>query len=353
MQTTPQPNPEVLKHIEDTKLSYVSDQTPGFSRVKHGKGFVYLDEKGEKITDPNIRARIESLAIPPAWIKVWICPRVFGHIQALGYDKKGRKQYIYHPEWSKIMQENKFHKLLFFSQVLPHMRKEIYEGMNDAGLTYRRILSTVIFLLQKTFVRVGNKEYAEENESYGLTTLRMKHVDVVGNTVKFEFRGKSGKFQSVEVEHPRVARTIRKLEELPGYELFQYIDGEGNRHVIDSSNVNEYLKKITGDAITAKDFRTWGGTVYAAESLYTIGPFENKTQAKKNIASAVEQVSEHLKNTTTVCRCYYIHPTVIETYQKAFLIPHFDEARKNLDKKPEYLHVTEYATSTLLKKYSS
>jgi len=346
------PNPEIQKDVEKANLRYVSDDSPGITRKGVGTSFYYVDRYGKRINDTSTLERIEKLAIPPAWESVWIAPFANGHIQATGRDEKGRKQYIYHEEWNRIMQENKFNKLLFFSEVLPTLRREIYEGMQERGLTQRRVLATIVWLLEKTYIRIGNQEYAKENDSYGLTTLRMKHVDVSGDTVKFEFRGKSGKEHEVEIEHPRVAKTIRKLEELPGYELFQYVDSDGNRRLIQSDDVNEYLKKITGEDITAKDFRTWGGTVYAGDALYELGPFETKTQEKKNIASAVKKVSQHLRNTTTVCRCYYIHPTVIETYEKKILIPHFDETKKKIDKKPQRLSFDEFAVTTLLQQYA-
>lgn len=333
-------------------LRYVSDTIPGFSRQKMGTGFTYFYTNGKRITDTEIRDRIEKLAIPPAWTDVWIDPHDYGHIQATGRDEKGRKQYIYHPEWNKLVQENKFQKLTAFGEVLPPLRRQIRDRIAERGLTKEKIIATIIWLLQKTFIRVGNPEYARENNSYGLTTMRPKHVDVVGDTIQFEFMGKSGKRHKVDVTHPRVARTIRKLEELPGYELFQYIDENGERHTVSSDDVNEYLKSETGEDFTAKDFRTWGGTVIGAESLFEIGGFTSKTAAKKNISQAVKEVSKELGNTTTVCRCYYIHPTVIASYEKEILIPHFEKVKQNNGDKPNELTIGEFATFTLLKKYA-
>lgn len=336
---------------QKVNLRYIPDTSPGYSRQIMGNGFTYFYTNGKRITDPIIRNRIEKLAIPPAWTEVWINSHEYGHIQATGRDEKGRKQYIYHPEWNRICQETKFQKLTSFGEMLPVLRRQIRERIAERGLSKEKIIATVIWLLQKTFIRVGNAEYAKENNSYGLTTMKPKHVDVVGDTIQFEFVGKSGKRHKVDVTHPRVARTIRKLEELPGYELFQYIDESGGRHTITSDEVNDYLKSVTGDDITAKDFRTWGGTVIGAESLYDLGIFTSDTIAKKNIVQAIKLVSVELGNTTAVCRSYYVHPTVIESYEKEILIPHFEKIKKNKDDKPNELTFGEFATFTLLKKY--
>lgn len=341
---------ELEKKLKSLSLRYVSDDIPGITRQKKGKGFIYL-KNNQPITDPHVKERIERLAIPPAWEHVWIAPTGNAHIQATGRDEKGRKQYIYHEEWNKLMQQNKFNKMIFFGDVLPDIRKEILAGMKERGLTQRRVIATIIWLLGKTYIRIGNEEYAQENQSYGLTTMRMKHVDVTGDTIKFEFKGKSGKFHSVEVEHPRVAKTIRKLEELPGFELFQYIDDAGNRHTVESSAINEYLKQLTGENISAKDFRTWGGTVYAAEHLYNIGEFKTATEAHKKISQAIKQVSKHLGNTASVCRTYYIHPTVIKSYKIKELIPYFEICRKDYAQGIG-LTRSEYSVHRLLKKHT-
>lgn len=341
---------ELEKKLKTFSLHYVSDDTPGITRQKKGNGFVYL-KHGEIITDQQTKERIEKLVIPPAWEDVWICPSANGHIQATGRDEKGRKQYIYHEEWNKLTQQNKFNKMIFFGEVLPELRREILAGMKERGLTQKRIISTIIWLLGKTYIRIGNEEYAEENQSYGLTTMRMRHVDVTGDMITFEFKGKSGKFHSVEVEHPLVAKTIKKLEALPGYELFQYIDADGNRHTVDSSEINEYLKQLTGEDISAKDFRTWGGTVYAAEDLYNIGEFKNATDAHKKISQAIKQVSKHLGNTAAVCRAYYIHPTVIKSYKRKELIPYFVECKRDYSTGTG-LTRSEYSVHRLLKKHA-
>jgi DNA topoisomerase-1 len=341
---------EIAQELKSVSLRYITDDIPGITRRKNGKGFVYL-KQDEILNDLKIKERIENLKIPPAWEQVWISPIANGHIQATGRDEKGRKQYIYHADWNRLSQQNKFNRMIFFGDVLPDLRREVNARMQERGLTKNKIVSTVIWLLGNTFIRIGNEEYAAENKSYGLTTMRTKHVDVSGDTVRFEFKGKSGKFHSVSVEHPRVARTIRKLEELPGYELFQYIDASGDRHTIDSADINEFLKTITGEDITAKDFRTWGGTVYAAEDLYHAGNFNSKTEAKKKISEAVKSVSKHLGNTTTVCRTYYIHPTVITSYEEKELIPFFEDVKRSFTGGVP-LSRNEYTVHRLLKQHA-
>lgn len=337
----------------DTKnLRYIADTIPGITRKQAGQGFAFFTAEGKHITDPLEKERLEKLGIPPAWTDVWICPFAYGHIQVTGRDEKGRKQYIYHEEWNKKRQQDKFDKLLSFGETLPSLRRTIRSHMYMRGLSKEKVLATLVWLLQKTYIRIGNEEYALENKSYGLTTLRTRHVDVVDTTFTFEFKGKSGKTHSIAVTHPRVSKTMRKLEELPGYELFQYVDEEKNRHTVDSEDVNDYIQSITGDEFSAKDFRTWGGTILGAETLYEIGPAETKTMTKKNISQAVKTVSKQLGNTTTVCRSYYIHPAVITTYQNQLLIPHFEETKKQLDKKPAELTQGEFATVTLIKDHA-
>ena len=343
--TDPQAIEQELKSVS---LRYLSDDIPGITRQKKGKGFVYI-KNGEVVTDPHVQARIEKLVIPPAWTHVWIAPTGTGHIQATGRDEKGRKQYIYHESWEKLMQQNKFNRMGFFGNVLPDLRREILSGMQDRGLTQRRVISTIIWLLGKTYIRIGNAAYAQENKSYGLTTMRMKHVDVKGDTIQFAFKGKSGKFHSIAITHPKVAKTIKKLEELPGYELFQYKGDDGKLHIVESGEINEYLRELTGEDISAKDFRTWGGTVYAAENLNQIGEYLSKEDREKNISEAVLQVSKHLGNTATVCRTYYIHPAVIKSYEEKELIPYFVQCRRDYPT-GKGLTMSEYAVHKLIKR---
>ncbi len=343
----------ILSESEDlakaAKLRYVLDTIEGFKRVKNGQTFVYLDTQNKKIADKKQLNRLEELMIPPAWDQVWICPSGFGHLQATGKDEKGRKQYIYHPAWLEVSSQNKFNKMVPFSGMLPFIRSKISKDMQRNDLSRERILATVVWLLDNTFIRIGNEEYARENQHYGLTTMRNKHVDVRGSTVTFEFVGKSGKTHKVGITHPKVSKTIKKLEELPGYELFQYLDEKGEKHPVDSQDVNDYLKAITKEEISAKDFRTWGGTVLSALTLSVIGDFEDKLQFKRNLSEAVKYVAKLLGNTTAVCRSYYIHPVVPKSYEQKILIPHF----KNHHKKVMGLHKEESATRDLLKKFTT
>jgi DNA topoisomerase I len=341
---------ESAKRAEEANLRYVSDEKPGFSRQKVGKEFRYYDLEGNFIKDRKTLDRIDGLAIPPAWEDIWICSKANGHIQATGRDEKGRKQYRYHEKWNEISNEQKFHKMLSFSEILPHLRDEVDKDMGLAGLTQEKILATIVWLLENTYIRVGNEEYARANNHFGLTTLRNKHVEVVGGTVTFEFTGKSGKKHLVVITDPLVVKTLRKLEDLPGYELFQYVDENGERHPIDSQDVNDYLKQIAGDNVSAKDFRTWGGTVLSAVTLKQLGEFKNKKEALKNINQAVKTVATHLRNTPKISKAYYIHPVVPDTYQKKELIPFFIQVS---DKKPaRNLTKNEFGVSELLRAFS-
>lgn len=344
-------DPSFAKNLEKAELRYISDGSVGITRKKSGKSFKYFDVNGKIITSDTILNRIASLAIPPAWKDVWICPSPSGYLQAIGFDERKRKQYIYHPKWTELSQENKFNKMLFFGEVLPEIRKQITKDMQLKELEYNRIIATVIWLLEHTFIRIGNDEYAEQNNSFGLTTLRNRHVKVKGKNVKFEFRGKSGVDHSISIYHPRIAKLIKECIELPGYEIFKYLDDLGERHTIDSADVNNYLKTLTGEDISAKDFRTWGGTVLCATTLYTIGPSESLDGKKKNISNAVKKVSQHLHNTATVCRSYYIHPIILKTYQKDILIPHFENIHQTHRDKTEITR-NEFATLSLLQKFS-
>ncbi len=345
-------DPLLAKNLKEAELRYINDSVPGITRKRSGEDFRYFDSDGKEITSDQAITRIEKLGIPPAWENVWICPSPSGYLQATGYDSKNRKQYVYHQDWIKLSQENKFHKMAFFGEVLPNIRQKVASDMLLKGLERNRIIATVIWLLEHTMIRVGNEEYAQENQSFGLTTLRNKHVRVQGENVKFEFKGKSGIEHSVSVANPKIAKIIKECVELPGYEIFQYLDEEKNKHTVDSSDVNNYLKSLTGEDITAKDFRTWGGTVLCATTLCSFGPFEEPKIGKKKITGAVKKVSQHLRNTVSVCRSYYIHPTVIDTYQKDILIPHFEKSHKIFNQGKPKLRKDEYAILTLLHKYS-
>ncbi|HEX7004074.1 MAG TPA: DNA topoisomerase IB [Trueperaceae bacterium] len=299
--------------IEEAGLRYVNDNGPGISRRRRGKGFSYYRPDGERITDPDLIERLNSLAIPPAYKDVWICPDPNGHLQATGRDEKGRKQYIYHPRWQQLREKDKFDRLLSFAEVLPRIRRRVNRDLQREGMAREKVLAAVVKLLESTLARVGNSSYARENGSFGLTTIRKKHVELEDDTVVFEFRGKGGQEWHVETEDERIAEVVRQCVEIPGYELFKYIDEDGNRRDVESGHVNEYLRQVSEEEVTAKDFRTWAGTVLCAEELCGY-EFETERQAKKNVVAAVKSVSSVLGNTPAVCRQSYVHPVVIDTY---------------------------------------
>jgi DNA topoisomerase-1 len=295
-------------------LRYVSDDDPGIRRLRNGKSFTYKDADGNTVRDRATLKRIKSLAIPPAWMDVWICGRPDGHLQATGRDQRGRKQYRYHPRWRAVRDEHKFNHMLAFGEALPRIRLRVEEDLGQRGLGREKVLATVVRLLETTLMRVGNEEYVRENRSFGLTTLRTRHVDVEGSTIQFEFRAKSGKMQSIKLKDRRLARIVKACLDLPGKELFQYIDESGERRSIDSADVNDYLREISGEEFTAKDFRTWAGTVLAALALQEAPSFETQAAAKRNVTQAIERVAAKLGNTPAICRKCYVHPEVINGY---------------------------------------
>jgi DNA topoisomerase-1 len=305
---------------ETAGLVYVSDEEPGIRRKKSGKGFTYLRPDGKKVEDKATLDRIRSLAIPPAYTDVWICSKASGHIQATGRDLKGRKQYRYHPAFREVRESTKYERMLEFAKGLPAIRETIDTHMSLRGLPREKVLATVVHLLENTLIRVGNEDYAKQNKSYGLTTLRDPHVKVDGSELRFQFKGKSGKTWKLQVKDRRVARIVKACQELPGQDLFQYVDENGERQSITSSDVNAYLKEITGRDITAKDFRTWAGTVLAALALSEFEQFDSEAKAKKNIRAAIEQVSARLGNTPTICRKCYVHPEVFSCYLEGGLL---------------------------------
>ena len=312
-----------LEAAEDAGLRYVSDDQPGSSRQRNGEEFEYLDQKGKPIRDEQRLLRIKRLAIPPAWSDVWICPSPNGHIQATGRDARRRKQYRYHERWREIRDENKYDRLVNFGKALPKIRRRLKKDLALSSLPREKVLATIVQLLERSLIRVGNEEYARENKSFGLTTMQDRHVDVKGSKLRFRFRGKSGRQHEVDVTDRRIARIVMKLQDLAGQSLFQYLDDEGNARDITSQDVNEYLREITGEDFTAKDFRTWAGTVLAAVALGKLGVSETKQQAKANIKHAVGAVAEVLGNTPAVCRQCYIHPAVLEAYLKGNCINGF------------------------------
>ena len=298
---------------EEAGLHYVSDDRPGYTRRANNGEFEYLDTEGKTIGDEQRLLRIKRLAIPPAWTDVWICPSPSGHIQATGRDARGRKQYRYHDRWRELRDENKFDRLAAFAKALPNIRRRIAKDLKLPGLPRRKVLATVVRLLERTFIRIGNEEYARENKSFGLTTMQDRHVMVKGDRLRFRFRGKSGRAHEVDMTDRRIAKIVSKCQDLPGQDLFQYID-DGEVRDVASQDVNDYLREITNENFTAKDFRTWAGTVLAAIALNAQGEFETKKQAKANVKTAVCAVAELLGNTPAICRKCYVHPAIVEAY---------------------------------------
>jgi DNA topoisomerase-1 len=305
---------ELVAAAEEAGLQYVSNDRRGYTRRPKGKQFEYFDTEQKPIRDEQRLLRINRLAIPPAWTEVWICPSPNGHIQATGRDARGRKQYRYHDRWREVRDENKFDRLAEFAKTLPNIRQQVARDLKLPGLPRKKVLATIVRLLERTFIRIGNEEYARENKSFGLTTFKNRHVTVKGAEVRFRFRGKSGRHHEVDVTDRRVAKIIAKCQDLPGQDLFQYVDEAGEVQNVTSQDVNDYLREIAGEDFTAKDFRTWGGTVLAAMALSQQEDFETKKQAKSNIKTAIGAVAELLGNTPAVCRKCYIHPGIVEAY---------------------------------------
>jgi len=306
-------------HEKIEGLRFVTDSGPAIRRNAIESGFEYVDPKGNPITDEDTLKRIKALVIPPAWTDVWICPKPNGHIQATGRDAKGRKQYRYHKLWHAHSHEVKFERMLLFGQKLPEMRKRVLHDLALPGLSREKVLALIVYLLETTLIRIGNKEYSKQNKSYGLTTMRDRHVAIEGWTVKFTFKGKSGVKHSIEVKDRRLAALVKSSRDLPGQQLFQYVDESGAQHDVNSSDVNDYIREISGESFSAKDFRTWHGTVLAARTLLDMGPAETQTAAKKNIVDAIKQVASHLGNTVAVSRKYYIHPMILDAYTNSTL----------------------------------
>jgi len=299
---------------KEAGLRYFHESQLTIRRFKRGEGFYYLDKQDQKVTDPETLERIQSLVLPPAWTDVVISPVANSHLQAIGVDEKGRKQYRYHPGWNKFRDETKYEKMIEFGESLPKIRRQIADDISRQGLPREKVLATIAKLLEKTMIRVGNEQYVQENKSYGLTTLRNRHVEVGSTKVTINFKGKSGQFHTIELEDRRLARLIGKLQDLPGQNLFQFIDDDDNLHTIDSADVNAYIQEAAGAEFTAKDFRTWRGTVLAALLLAGCDRCDSEMENKKLISQVVKEVAAELGNTPTVCRKCYIHPVVIESF---------------------------------------
>jgi DNA topoisomerase-1 len=301
-------------------LRYVSDTMSGITRRRAGTGFAYRDAEGHPIRDRAVLRRIKALAVPPAWQSVWICPYANGHIQAVGRDARGRKQYRYHPRWRAVRDEAKYGRMLLFGGVLPRIRARVRRDLTRPGLARERILAALVRLLETTLARVGNVEYAKGNNSFGLTTLRNRHATVKGSSVVLDFRGKHGIAHHLEIRDARLARIIRSCQDIPGQELFQYVDESGERHVVASQDVNDYLREIAGEEVTAKDFRTWAATNLAAVALRECAAAESEATAKHNVLRTIEAVAKLLGNTPAICRKCYIHPAIFDGYLDGSLI---------------------------------
>jgi DNA topoisomerase-1 len=296
-------------------LEYVTDGSPGIIREKQGTGFRYV-YNGVPLKDKDLLLRIKKLVIPPAWTRVWICPKINGHIQVTGYDIKNRKQYKYHPNWNTVRNQTKFHRLYEFGKVLPQMRKKMEDDISHSNLSKEKVLATVVSLMERTFIRIGNSEYEKLYGSYGLTTLKDGHVDINGATLKFSFKGKKGVYHSVTLKNKRLAKIVQACKDIPGKELFQYIDENGVRNTIDSGMINNYIREATGKDFSAKDFRTWAGTLSILSSFKALGKALTQAEKKKNIVSALDEVSSKLGNTRTICKKYYVHPEIIRLYEE-------------------------------------
>jgi DNA topoisomerase-1 len=354
----PKKHPTELEIITDpvesakaAGLRYVTDAKPGIRRQRRGKGFRYLNPDGSVIHEEDTLKRIRSLVIPPAWRGVWISPIANGHLQATGRDARGRKQSRYHARWREVRDETKYERMMLFAAALPKIRERVEHDIALAGLPREKILAAIVRLLETTFIRVGNTEYAKTNHSYGLTTMRNKHVAVKSSTVTFNFQGKSGVEHTIDLQDRRLAKIVERCRDLPGYELFQYLDNEGNRHSIDAGDVNDYLREITEEDFTAKDFRTWAGTVLACEMLRQFEPAESDTQAKKNVVAAIKTVAERLGNTPSVCRKCYVHPAILETYLGGAMMKAFeDQVKREVDKQLQALRQEELDVLHLLER---
>jgi DNA topoisomerase-1 len=313
-----------VQSAKSAGLRYVYDNGRGIQRRKFRGAFRYIGVDGAPVRDPEVLKRIKSLVIPPAWTDVWICPTANGHLQATGRDAKGRKQSRYHPKWREVRDEAKYERMLLFGAALPRIRQRVEHDLRLPGLPREKVLATIVRLLETTSIRVGNTEYAKENKSYGLTTMRRRHVRVEGSKVRFDFRGKSGVRHTIDIEDKRLAKIVAQCNDIPGYELFTYLDHDGACHRVDAADVNAYLAEITAghseEHFTAKDFRTWAGTVLAAKMLREFAQFQNEREAKKNVVRAIQSVAQHLGNTPSVCRKCYVHPAVVDSYLSGGLV---------------------------------
>ena len=338
------------KAAKKAGLRYVHDEMPGIHRQPWGRGFSYLLPDGDRLEPGPEKERIEALVIPPNWQDVWICQDPNGHLQATGRDDKGRKQYRYHPDWQKLRNLQKFDRMVPFGLALPALREQTKADLSLSQLSRRKVTAAIVQLLDQTLIRVGNTQYAKRNKSYGLTTLRDKHVDISKDKkhIDFHFKGKSGVEHHIEIDDPKLAEVVKRCQDIPGYELFQYYDEEGDRQIVDSGDVNEYLKTVTGEDFTAKDFRTWAGTNVATNTLYEIGDWEKETDAKRNVVTAIKAAANRLGNRPATCRKYYVHPTVPENYISGELIRQLADALEQAKADQEIKELEEGEKTVLL-----
>jgi len=333
-------------------LRYVSDTTPGIQRQRMGDEFYYISVDNKQISDEAELSRIKALVIPPAWTDVWICPLPHGHLQATGRDAKGRKQYRYHTDWKKVRSQTKFNRLIAFGEALPKIRQRTQADLALPGLPCQKVLAMVVQLLEMTRIRVGNEEYAQTNKSFGLTTMRNRHVKISGSKLQFKFRGKSGVQHEIKLNDRRLIKLIKRCQDIPGQQLFQYLDDAGQPQPIDSGDVNDYIEQITGLDFTAKDFRTWAGTLLAAQTLNELGSFESKTERKKNVTQAIKEVAEQLGNRPATCRNYYVHPAIIDAYFDGSLFQSMTQPAKQKTREDSLeLSLEELALLKLLKQH--
>lgn len=337
------------KSAEWAGLRYTSDSSSGYTRKKAGKGFYYVDQNGERVTDEKTLERIKALIIPPAWTDVWICKSAKGHLQATGRDDKGRKQYIYHPEWRQARSLTKFGRMIAFGKHLPQLRERIQADISSHKLNRRKVTAVVLSIMDNALIRIGNRAYAKENKSYGLTTLRDKHVKIEGSKIKFSFKGKKGVEHEIDLKDRRLARLVKKCKDIPGYDLFQYFDEDGERHTLESGDVNEYLREATEEDFTAKDFRTWGGTVRMVECLEKVLDEEPDLNKDRTIRQAVKEVAKGLGNTPSVCSKYYIHPEVINLFKEDKLVNYL-ERHDATTSETEHLSATEELVLKMLER---
>ena len=340
-----------LESAKEAGLRYVTDAEPGIRRQRRGRGFRYIDRDGKPVRDEETLARIRSLVIPPAWENVWICANPKGHLQVTGRDARGRKQSRYHPRWRSVRDETKYERMTIFGELLPVIRERVEHDLSLPGLPRLKILAVIVRLMEVTLIRVGNEEYARENQSYGLTTMRNKHVQVEGSGVTFKFPGKSRVKHIIDFHDRRLAKIIQRCQDIPGYELFQYVDSDGNHHSIDSADVNEYVREICHEDFTAKDFRTWAGTVLACSMLQEFEAFASQTEAKRNVVQAIKEVAARLGNTPSVCRKCYVHPAVLDSYLGGAMIKTVTaRVEQEAEHSPHPLRQEEIALLQLLKK---